>query len=96
MNAGRRLVKEQRERQSARAAQMHTIKLDASRLTIRGRLRVVVSAAHTAYAGHGEHPGPTPADSYFLLACADQANAVIETNKANNCTPSSTTMAVTP
>jgi subtilase family serine protease len=41
-------------------------------------------------------PATTPANTYFLLACADDLNAVVETNEGNNCKPSSTSMTVTP
>ncbi len=41
-------------------------------------------------------PTATPPNTYFLLACADNANTVVETDETNNCTPSSTTMTVTP
>jgi hypothetical protein len=53
-------------------------------------------------------PAATPLTAYFLLACADDANAVGEsdegdattvvgeTNEANNCTASGATMTVTP
>jgi hypothetical protein len=38
-------------------------------------------------------PTSTPLDTYFLLACADDLSKVVETN---NCTPSSTTVTLTP
>jgi Subtilase family/CARDB len=41
-------------------------------------------------------PAATAPNTYFLLACADAPNTVVETNETNNCTPSSTTVAVTP
>jgi subtilisin family serine protease len=41
-------------------------------------------------------PAATPPNTYFLLACADGPNTVVETNETNNCTPSSTTVTVTP
>jgi subtilase family serine protease len=41
-------------------------------------------------------PAATPLNTYFLLACADDLNTVVETNETNNCTPSSTTVTVTP
>ena len=41
-------------------------------------------------------PAATPLNTYFLLACADGPNTVVETNETNNCTPSGTTVAVTP
>jgi hypothetical protein len=41
-------------------------------------------------------PAATPPNIYFLLACADAPNTVVETNETNNCTPSSTTVTVTP
>ena len=34
---------------------------------------------------HGDHPRGHPAQYYFLLACADDQNAVAETDEANNC-----------
>ncbi|MGH7358983.1 MAG: CARDB domain-containing protein, partial [Candidatus Rokuibacteriota bacterium] len=41
-------------------------------------------------------PAATAPNTYFLLACADNTNVVIETNETNNCTPSSTTVTITP
>ena len=41
-------------------------------------------------------PAATSPNTYFLLACADAPNTVVETNETNNCTPSSTTVTVTP
>ncbi len=41
-------------------------------------------------------PAATPLNTYFLLACADGPNTVVETNETNNCTASSTTVTVTP
>jgi subtilase family serine protease len=41
-------------------------------------------------------PVATPPNTYFLIACADGPNTVVESNETNNCTPSSTTMTVTP
>ncbi len=41
-------------------------------------------------------PAATPPNTYFLLACADNANTVVETDETNNCKASSTTMTVTP
>ena len=41
-------------------------------------------------------PSTIPLDTYFLLACADDASTVVETNETNNCTASSTTVTVTP
>jgi subtilase family serine protease len=41
-------------------------------------------------------PATTPLDTYFLLACADNLNAVVETNETNNCKPSGTTVTVAP
>jgi len=41
-------------------------------------------------------PAATPPSTYFLLACADGANAVVETDETNNCKSSSTTVTVTP
>ena len=41
-------------------------------------------------------PAATPLDTYFLLACADNTNAVVETDETNNCVPSTTTVTVTP
>jgi subtilase family serine protease len=41
-------------------------------------------------------PVATPPNAYFLLACADAPNTVVETNEANNCTASSATVTVTP
>jgi hypothetical protein len=41
-------------------------------------------------------PKTTAVGSYFLIACADDKNAVDETNEANNCRPSASKIAVTP
>ena len=41
-------------------------------------------------------PAATAPNTYYLLTCADGPNTVIETNETNNCTPSSTTVTVTP
>jgi subtilase family serine protease len=41
-------------------------------------------------------PAATQPNTYFLLACADNANTVVETDETNNCKSSSTTMTVTP
>ena len=30
-------------------------------------------------------PSATPPNSYFLLACADDQNSVVESDEANNC-----------
>src|SRR5207249_3850968 len=40
-------------------------------------------------------PSTTPVGTYFVLACADDANAVTESNEANNCLASTTTVQVT-
>jgi subtilase family serine protease len=41
-------------------------------------------------------PAATPLGTYLLLACADGANAVVETDETNNCKPSSAAITVTP
>ena len=41
-------------------------------------------------------PAGTTPNTYFLLACADNANSVVETDEINNCKASSTTVTVTP
>jgi subtilase family serine protease len=42
-------------------------------------------------------PSTTPLNTYFLLlACADDLNAVVETNEGNNCKASATGVTVTP
>jgi len=41
-------------------------------------------------------PTATPLGTYFLLACADGGNTVIETNETNNCASSGDTVTVTP
>jgi hypothetical protein len=41
-------------------------------------------------------PAATPPNTYFRLACADAPNTVVETDEANNCKASSTTVTVTP
>jgi subtilase family serine protease len=43
-----------------------------------------------------EIPDATLLKTYFLLACADVANAVAETSETNNCRPSGTTVTITP
>jgi subtilase family serine protease len=40
-------------------------------------------------------PASAPLGTYYLLACADGANAVSESNEANNCLASASTIAVT-
>jgi subtilase family serine protease len=37
-------------------------------------------------------PSTAPSGTYYLLSCADDLNAVTETNEANNCRPSTTTV----
>jgi subtilisin family serine protease len=41
-------------------------------------------------------PLATAPDIYFLLACADNANTIVETDETNNCKASSATMTVIP
>ncbi len=41
-------------------------------------------------------PSGTTPNTYFLLACADNANTVVETNEGNNCTASQTAVTITP
>jgi hypothetical protein len=41
-------------------------------------------------------PAATPANTYFVLACADGLNAVAETSETNNCRASGTTVTITP
>ncbi|MBI5194763.1 MAG: hypothetical protein HZA10_00405 [Nitrospirae bacterium] len=41
-------------------------------------------------------PANMPQETYYLLACADDTNAVIESNERNNCKASGTTVQVTP
>lgn len=41
-------------------------------------------------------PAATPPSTYFVLACADGFNTVVETDEANNCRASATAMTVTP
>ena len=41
-------------------------------------------------------PAATPPNTYFVLACADAASTVVETDEANNCKAAGTTMTVTP
>ena len=41
-------------------------------------------------------PAATPLNTYFLLACADAPNTVVETDEANNCKASGTTVTITP
>jgi hypothetical protein len=40
-------------------------------------------------------PGGTPANTYFLLACADDQGVIAESNDGNNCRASTTTVQVT-
>ena len=59
---------------------------------------------HPVLAAGGSHsgtvtvtiPAATPPSTYFLLACADGPNTVVETDETNNCKASSTTVTVTP
>ncbi len=53
------------------------------------------AASHSATITVTIPAGTTP-NTYFLLACADNANNVEETDEANNCKTSSTTLTVTP
>ena len=41
-------------------------------------------------------PAATPPDTCYVLACAHGPNTVVETDEANNCKASSTTVTVTP
>jgi hypothetical protein len=41
-------------------------------------------------------PAATPPNTYFVLACADGPNTVVETGETNNCKAASTTVTVTP
>ena len=41
-------------------------------------------------------PSNTPLNAYFLLACADGSNALVETDETNNCKASNTTVTITP
>ena len=41
-------------------------------------------------------PLATPPNTYFLLACADGTNAVLETDETNNCKAARSTVTVTP
>ncbi len=41
-------------------------------------------------------PAATPPNAYFLVACADASNTVVETDEANNCKASGTAVTVTP
>jgi hypothetical protein len=41
-------------------------------------------------------PAATPANTYYVLACADGTNAVAETSEANNCRASAGTVTITP
>jgi len=40
-------------------------------------------------------PANTPPNTNFVLACADAASAVIETDEAHNCKAAASTMVVT-
>jgi len=69
-----------------------------------GDLLLTGSRGVPALAAGASHSGPvtvtipttTPPNIYFLLACADAPSTVAEINETNNCTPSSTTVTVTP
>jgi hypothetical protein len=41
-------------------------------------------------------PTATSPNTYFLLACADGASGVVETDETNNCKASGSTVTVTP
>jgi subtilase family serine protease len=41
-------------------------------------------------------PSATPPGAYYLLACADDMEAVAESNETNNCIASSSTVQVNP
>src|SRR5262249_4466813 len=41
-------------------------------------------------------PSSTPLNTYYLLACADDLNSVMEISETNNCTPSATTVTIAP
>ena len=44
----------------------------------------------------GTIPGGTAAGTYYLLACADDAGVIAESNEGNNCRASATTVQVVP
>ncbi len=53
-------------------------------------------AASTSPAFTVTIPTTTPLNTYWLLACADDLNAVVETTETNNCKASATGVTVTP
>jgi len=69
-----------------------------------GDLLLTASRPVPALAAGASHSGTVtvtipitlPFNSYFLLACADGASTVVETNEANNCKASATPITVTP
>ena len=69
-----------------------------------GDTAVTGSRSVPAVAAGGSHsgtvtvtiPSATPLNTYFLLACADNGNTVVETDETNNCKASSTMLTVTP
>ena len=87
---------------SGASATRYYLSLDAVKSA--GDMLLTGSRAVPALAAGASHsgtvtvtiPAATPPNTYFLLACADAPNTVVETNETNNCTPSSTTVTVTP
>jgi len=56
-----------------------------------------LAAGQSSTAGNKNNitvPSTTPVGTYYLLACADDTSAVSETNEANNCLASTTTVIV--
>ena len=79
----------------------YSLSLDAMKST--NDVLLTGSRAVPGVAGGATHSGtitvtiPTaPLGTYFLLACADSGNTVIETNETNNCASSGNTVTITP
>ena len=76
----------------------HDAAKSAGDTLLTGSRAIPALAAEASHAGSATVaiPANTPLDTYFLLACADNTNAVVETDETNNCVPSTTTVTVTP
>ena len=87
---------------SGASATRHYLSLDAVKsandILLTGSRSVPGVAAGASHSGTvtATIPAATAPNTYYLLTCADSTNTVIETNETNNCTPSSTTVTVTP
>jgi len=87
---------------SGPSATRYYLSLDAVKST--GDTLLSASRTLPGLAAGGSHSGTvtvtiptvTPLNTYFLLACADGPNTVVETDETNNCKASATTVTVTP